>query len=68
MTTWEYKTIQVKTQHGFWGGGSVDIDDFDSKLNELGQLGWELVTSTTVTQDLGSGGRILAIFKRSLND
>jgi len=49
-------------------GGLVDIDDFDSKLNELGQLGWELVTSTTVTQDLGSARRILAIFKRSLND
>ena len=66
MTTWEYKTIQVKT-HGALGG-LVDIDDFDSKLNELGQLGWELVTSTTVPQDLGSGGSILAIFKRSLND
>jgi len=66
MTTWEYKTIQVKA-HGFLGG-LVDIDDFDSKLNELGQLGWELVTSTTVTQDLGSARRILAIFKRSLND
>jgi hypothetical protein len=66
MTTWEYKTIQVKT-HGALGG-LVDIDDFDSKLNELGQLGWELVTSTTVTQDLGSARRILAIFKRPLND
>jgi len=62
MTTWEYKTIQVKT-HGFFGG-VVDIDDFDSKLNELAQLGWELVTSTTLTQS----GRILAIFKRPLND
>ena len=62
MTTWEYKTIQVKA-HGFLGG-LVDIDDFDSKLNELGQLGWELVTSTTLAQS----GSILAIFKRPLND
>lgn len=61
MRTWEYKTIQVKT--GFFGG-LVDIDDFDSKLNELGQLGWELVTSTTPTQS----GMILAIFKRPLDD
>jgi hypothetical protein len=61
MTTWEYKTIQVKT--GFFGELG-DIDDFDSKLNELGQLGWELVTSTSLTQS----GRILAIFKRPLND
>lgn len=66
MNIWEYKTIQIKT-HGALGG-LVDTDNLDSKLNELGKLGWELVSSSTTTQDFGSSRRIIAIFKRPLKE
>lgn len=39
MEKWEYKSIKFETK-GFMGG-ILEINDFDNKLNELGQQGWE---------------------------
>ena len=62
MQKWEYKTIKVKTK-GF-AGGILELEEFEEKLNRLGQEGWELVSSFTTSQGSGSSREVIAIFKR----
>jgi len=42
MMMWEYKTVIFKTSS--WTG-KMDVEEVDSKLNELGKENWELVIS-----------------------
>lgn len=62
MDKYEYKTLTHDTK-GLWGG-SVDADKFQNELNDLGNDGWELVSSFSTTQSYGSSKSIICIFKR----
>jgi CRISPR/Cas system CSM-associated protein Csm4 (group 5 of RAMP superfamily) len=42
MNKWEYKTVKVNAK-GWFLGGILDENEFDSLLNSMGQEGWELV-------------------------
>jgi hypothetical protein len=55
---WEYKTINF-TKRSFFTG-AIELDNFDTQLNELGREGWELVS---VTQNQMQRG-VVAVFKR----
>ena len=59
--SWEYRTLKLVNPGLF----SVKIDStkFDEALNELGGVGWELV-SVLDTTHMGQTRDVVAIFKR----
>ena len=62
MQKWEYKTIKVELK-GFLGG-ILDIPDFTAKLNQLGEQGWELVSTFDTNLGNGASREAIAVFKR----
>ena len=62
MEKFEYKVVVYDTK-GFWGG-SVEVNQFESKLDLLGANGWELVSCTSTNQSYGASKSIVCIFKR----
>lgn len=59
---WTYSTAKFETT----GFVSTKFDEgaFDSKLNEYGSRGWELVSVVDLNQSDGSTCFVLAVFKR----
>lgn len=62
MDKWEYMSIKTETK-GFTGG-ILDIGSFDSKLNSMGERGWELVSCLTTNAGYGATREVVAVFKR----
>ncbi|MBI9073050.1 MAG: DUF4177 domain-containing protein [Melioribacteraceae bacterium] len=62
---WEYKTLKLAAS-GFLGG-KFDEKELDEFMNQLGQQGWELVSSFDTNQSHGSTRDIVVIFKRAKN-
>ena len=57
---WEYKIINLRSEN-------YRIDPaYESDLNELGALGWELVSITAVNFKSGATDHIGMVFKRPL--
>lgn len=64
MRVWEYHTEQFETK-GFMGG-ILDVATFNTRLNQLGQQGWELVNTFDTNMSQGQSRYIIAVFKREL--
>ena len=62
LEKWEYTSIKVESKGLL--GGMLDISQFDNKLNNFGEQGWELVSCFSTTQDGGKCREIVAVFKR----
>ena len=62
---WEYKTVEFATK-GITGG-KVNINEFNSVLNEHGKNGWELVSCFVTNQSYGASRSVIAVFKRPIN-
>jgi hypothetical protein len=60
---WEYKTVKTPATGGILGG-KFHESVLDTKLNELGGQGWELVTAFATHRGHGQSRDIVAIFKR----
>jgi len=65
MTYWEYKTVKFATSR--FSGGKIDINKFNSILNEHGRDGWELVSCFDTNQSYGASRFVIAVFKRPIN-
>lgn len=59
---WEYKTLKLKTEGIF--GGKINETKLDNFMNQLGDEGWELVTSFSTSQSFGESRDVVVIFKR----
>ena len=59
---WEYKTVQYNKRSFI--SGRVDPLQLNTKLNQLGREGWELVNLENMT-GWGLPG-VIAVFKRQL--
>jgi hypothetical protein len=56
MNKWEYKIIGYTTN---WFTGGFDPSNIEAKLNEMGNAGWELVSS-----EMTHSTKIIYTFKR----
>ena len=65
-TRWEYKTVTCSTK-GRWAKMEFNANSFDAMLNQLGQDGWELVSTTSLNEVQGRSIEIVAVFKRIEN-
>lgn len=63
MERWEYRTLKFKIG-SFWGGVKVDENEFESKLNEAGEQGWELVSCVDTSEHQGQSKELIVIMKR----
>lgn len=58
MPRWEYKIINIRSEN-------YRLDpNYDTELNELGELGWELVAITAINFKTGATDHIGMVFKR----
>ncbi|RIV22356.1 DUF4177 domain-containing protein [Fibrisoma montanum] len=64
MRKFEYMVLDVPAG-GFWGG-KVNFDELTHKLNELGNLGWEVTTTTDTNTFDGASRGVLIILKREI--
>ena len=62
MERWEYTSFKVGT--GGLAGGILEIGDFNTELNQLGEQGWELVSCITTNMGKGATREVVAILKR----
>lgn len=46
--------------------GDIDFAKIDAQMNQLGQMGWELVTTTDTNRNQGSTDELLLFFKRPI--
>jgi len=63
MEKFEYRVMSYKAE-GFFGGGSINSENFQEQLNALGAEGWELVSSATATGFNDRTRYVISIFKR----
>jgi hypothetical protein len=62
MDKFEYKTLKFETK-GF-SGGVLDIEQFDKELNNMGEMGWELISCFDTNLLQGGSRLVIAVFKR----
>ena len=62
MTKWEYKIINLRSEN-------YRLDPaFTPQLDVLGEVGWELVSLTSVNFKSGATDNLALVFKRPLAD
>lgn len=62
MTRWEYKIINIRSEN-------YRLDPkASSVLDQLGEVGWELVGLTSVNFKSGATDNIAMVFKRPIDD
>lgn len=61
---WEYKTVSFNTNLGVWGRVEFKKSQFNLMLNEQGQEGWELVSTTGLHELHGRTTEVIVVFKR----
>jgi len=63
MEKWEYKTLKIKAST--FVGPKLDERQLDSELNNLGEQGWELVSTMDTNKHNGITDHIVCVFKRT---
>ena len=63
---WEYLTIKINPDHGFFSGQTLNYEKVNAKLNLLGQDRWELVSVMDVNAKYGTN-EVALFFKRPQN-
>ena len=66
MNKFEYKTIPF-SRKSIWEGGQIDISQLETVLAQMGQEGWELVTTIEGSKDEINRSFFL-IFKRLIEN
>ena len=61
---WEYHIISLDTRGIF--GANVDFQSLYTRLNELGDDGWEVVSAAPVSAGQGYSQEVLFVLKRPL--
>jgi hypothetical protein len=62
---WEYRTVMFEASRWFLGG-KIDGSEFNDRLNQLGEEGWELVNVFDTNFANGGTREAVAVFKRPM--
>ena len=62
---WEYSTVMFEASRWFLGG-KLDGQQFNHRLNRLGEEGWELVNVFDTNCTQGGTRDVVAVLKRPL--
>lgn len=63
MKTWIYKVVEFDPKKSFMGG-KVDSQHMETRLNELGRQGWEVISSFTTNEGYGNTKKIVYTLKK----
>jgi len=63
MKKYEYRLKKYDAK-GFFTGGELDLPDIESECNEMGQDGWELVSTITTNESIGATKWVVVTFRR----
>ncbi len=63
---WEYTTVTFEAK-GWFLGGILDEKQFNQRLNQMGQEGWELVSVFDTNMHEGVTRYVVAVFKRPVS-
>jgi hypothetical protein len=63
-TQWEYTTLKLATDFGFFSGTDFDTGQLAEQLNALGADGWEVVSIFDIEKVKGGSKFIVAVMKR----
>lgn len=66
MKQWEYFSVKMETSG--WLGGIFDHKKFTEQANDLGELGWEMISAFDTNQSGGESREVIIIFKREKQD
>jgi hypothetical protein len=61
---WEYRVILIGTEGLF--GPKVNVEQIGTYLNQVGEDGWELISTTPITRGDGRTSELLCILKRRI--
>ncbi|MEM7012626.1 MAG: DUF4177 domain-containing protein [Verrucomicrobiota bacterium] len=62
---YEYKILKFDGK-GWFLGGKLDLLEIEQDFNEMGQAGWELVSTMDTNEAQGATKWVVATFKRRL--
>ncbi|MCK5817455.1 MAG: DUF4177 domain-containing protein [Candidatus Marinimicrobia bacterium] len=62
MKKWDYKVVEFGS--GGFLGGNINTQKVETQLNELGKLGWELVTSYSTNAGYGATKKLVYTLKK----
>lgn len=62
---WEYTTLKIPTDFGFFSGTDFDSDQLTELLNARGAEGWELVSVFDIEKVKGGSKFVIAVMKRA---
>lgn len=63
MKKFEYQILEVEAT-GFWSGGKINSQELTTRLNELGEEGWELTSSFATNKYEGQSRAAILVLKR----
>ena len=64
MKTFEYKTVEIKSSSKWTP--KYDFTTINNQINELGKLGWELISVASVNVGYGQSQAFIYTFKRTI--
>ena len=63
-TQWEYTTLKLSADFGFFSGTDFDTSHLTEQLNEHGAEGWDLVSIFNIAKVQGGSKFVVAVMKR----
>ena len=65
---WEYQSRQLHPSGGYFSLATIDTQDFDGWLNQMGEDGWELASMVGINDQKGQPDSVVATMKRPKSD
>jgi hypothetical protein len=61
---WEYATLKIPTDFGFFSGTDFDASKLGDQLNVYGEHGWEVISVFDIEKVKGGSKFVVVIMKR----